>query len=179
MNTTIEVIMRHMGAPKPRLSWSKAASFSGNGSNLPHSPAQEEARRTKNILFLQSSPIGSDSYSQRIGDFVLNKLKAQYRRTNFVVRDLSEVFPPHINRDFITAASTQLEEQTPEQKKVLGLSDELIRELVNAEIVVIALPVYNIGIPSTLRAWIGHVVRKGRTFMRQAPEQQQNQGARV
>src|SRR5947209_13851124 len=117
MSRTIEAIMRHVGPPKPGLSWSKPASLSTNGSNGSDSGLEGDARRTKNILFLQSSPLGSDSYSQRIADSVLNELKAQYRHTNFVLRDLSETPPPHINRQFITAASSQLEQHTPEQKK--------------------------------------------------------------
>lgn len=164
MNRTIEVIMRHMGPSEPRLSWNKPASVPANGSNGSGPRSENGARETKNILFLQSSPLGSDSYSQRIADSVLNELKAQYRRTKFVLRDLSEDSPPHINRESITAASSQLQEQTAEQKKTLALSDELTSELINADIIVIAVPIYNFGIPSTLKAWIDHVVRRGRTF---------------
>jgi FMN-dependent NADH-azoreductase len=164
MSRTIEAIVRHMTPPKPQLSWSKPASLSANGSNGSDKHLESDARITKNILFLQSSPLGSDSYSQRIADSVLNELKAQDRRANFVLRDLSEDSPPHINRAFIPAASTQPEEQTGEQKNLLGLSDTLVGELVDADIIVIAVPVYNFGIPSTLKAWIDHVVRRGRTF---------------
>ena len=163
MNRTIAAIMRHMGPPEPQLSWSKPASLSPNGSNGSDKHLEGEARTTKNVLFLQSSPLGADSYSQRIADSVLNELKAQYQRTKFVLRDLSETPPPHINRQFITASS-QLEQQTPDQRTTLALSDALIDELVNAEIIVIAVPVYNFAIPSTLKAWIDHVVRMGRTF---------------
>jgi FMN-dependent NADH-azoreductase len=46
----------------------------------------------------------------------------------------------------------------------LALSDALIRELVTADIIVLADPMYNFGIPSTLNAWIDHVVRAGSTF---------------
>ena len=151
MNRTIAAIMRHMGPPEPQLSWSKPASLSANGSNGSDKHLEGEARTTKNVLFLQSSPLGADSYSQRIADSVLNELKAQYQRTKFVLRDLSETPPPHINREFITA-SIQLEQQTPDQRTTLALSDALIDELVNAEIIVIAVPVYNFAIPSTLKA---------------------------
>jgi FMN-dependent NADH-azoreductase len=164
MNRTIEAIMRHMAAPKPQVSWNTPTFLFAHGSNGSDSRREDDSLRTKNILFLQSSPLGSDSYSQRIADSVLNDLRAQYRRTSFVLRDLSEEAPPHINREFIPAASSQLDEQTAEQKNLLSLSDALIGELVNAEIIVMAVPVYNFGIPSTLRAWIDHVVRRGRTF---------------
>jgi FMN-dependent NADH-azoreductase len=152
-----------MGPPDPRTSWNKPASVSANGSNGSGPRSESGARETKNVLFLQSSPLGSDSYSQRIADSVLNDLKTQYPCTEFV-RDLSEDPPPHINREFVTAASTQLEQQTAQQKKTLTRSDALIDELIHAEIVVIAVPVYNFGISSVLKAWIDNVVRPQRTF---------------
>ena len=44
------------------------------------------------------------------------------------------------------------------------LSDELIRELESSDIVVIGTPMHNLMVPSTLKAWIDHVVRARRTF---------------
>ena len=45
------------------------------------------------------------------------------------------------------------------------MSDALIGELVTADVIVLAVPMHNFGIPSTLKAWIDHVVRAGRTFI--------------
>jgi FMN-dependent NADH-azoreductase len=44
------------------------------------------------------------------------------------------------------------------------LSDDLIAELEAADTVVFAVPMYNFSIPSTLKSWIDHVARAGRTF---------------
>jgi len=46
----------------------------------------------------------------------------------------------------------------------VALSDLLIAELSAADVLVLAVPMYNFGLPSTLKAWIDHVVRAGRTF---------------
>jgi FMN-dependent NADH-azoreductase len=50
------------------------------------------------------------------------------------------------------------------QKQAVALSDELIAELEVADTIVLAVPMYNFSIPSTLKAWIDHVARRGRTF---------------
>ena len=54
---------------------------------------------------------------------------------------------------------------TAAQIGALTLSDALIGELVTADVIVLAVPMHNFGIPSTLKAWIDHVVRAGRTFI--------------
>jgi FMN-dependent NADH-azoreductase len=46
----------------------------------------------------------------------------------------------------------------------LGTSDELVNELLTADELVLVAPIYNLGIPATLKAWIDQVVRGGRTF---------------
>jgi FMN-dependent NADH-azoreductase len=44
------------------------------------------------------------------------------------------------------------------------LSDTLVDELVAADIVVLAVPMHNFGLPAALKSWIDHIVRAGRTF---------------
>ena len=46
----------------------------------------------------------------------------------------------------------------------MGESDRLVDELVGADLIVIGVPMYNFGMPSTLKAWIDNIVRVGRTF---------------
>jgi FMN-dependent NADH-azoreductase len=118
----------------------------------------------KNILLIQSSPRGSESTSRKVADHIVDELKARFSRTRVVVRDLSEDPPPHLGSAFISALSAKPEELTAGQSDALALSDALIEELVIADIVVLAVPMHNFGIPSTLKAWIDYVVRAGRTF---------------
>lgn len=56
------------------------------------------------------------------------------------------------------------EERTPEQQAVAGFSDALIDELKAADVIVLGLPMYNFGVPSTLKAYFDHVARAGATF---------------
>jgi FMN-dependent NADH-azoreductase len=54
---------------------------------------------------------------------------------------------------------------TPEQKKVLQLSDALVEELLEADTIVIGAPMHNFAIPAPLKAWIDQVVRVGKTVL--------------
>ena len=67
-------------------------------------------------------------------------------------------------RFFIEPLSAPIAERTPEQQAYAGQSDALIEELRQADTIVLALPMYNFGVPSTLKAWFDHVARAGMTF---------------
>jgi FMN-dependent NADH-azoreductase len=118
----------------------------------------------KNILLIQSSPRALESHSQKVAQFVVGDLKERHPGANVVVRDLAQNPPPHVGESFVGGLSAGLEQRTPEQTKALALSDVLIDELSAADIIVFAVPMHNFGPPSTLKAWIDHVVRAGRTF---------------
>lgn len=47
---------------------------------------------------------------------------------------------------------------------MVDFSDALIAELRQADTVVIGLPMYNFGVPSTLKAYFDHIARSGVTF---------------
>ncbi len=116
------------------------------------------------ILFVTSSPRGSDSYSNRVAARVLDELKQAHPGAKIVVRDVARVPLPHVDEDFVAAIGTGEGPKTPRQQAILARSDALVDELLEADFVVIAAPMYNFGIPSTLKAWIDHVARAGRTF---------------
>ena len=71
---------------------------------------------------------------------------------------------PHLDGETAAAFATPESQRTDRQKHLLALSDSLITELEKADTVVLAVPMYNFSIPSTLKAWIDHVARAGRTF---------------
>jgi FMN-dependent NADH-azoreductase len=118
----------------------------------------------KNILLIQSSPRGNDSYSHQAARSIVNELQARNPGAKVVVRNLGENPPPHVGLPFITGMYAAPEQRTPEQTKALALSDTLIDELFAADTIVIAAPMHNFAPPSTLKAWIDHVARAGRTF---------------
>lgn len=79
--------------------------------------------------------------------------------------DLAENPPPHINASFIEAMYTPSEQRTEAQKKHLELSDLFIAQLKSASHLIIDTPMYNFSIPSTLKAYLDHIVRVGETFL--------------
>jgi FMN-dependent NADH-azoreductase len=59
---------------------------------------------------------------------------------------------------------TQPAEMTPELRAATALSDELIGEILAADELLIATPMYNFTVPAALKAWIDQIVRIGKTF---------------
>src|SRR6266404_9601545 len=126
----------------------------------------------KNILYIQSSPRGSESFSQKVAQSIVDELTESYPDANVAVRNLAQNPPPHVSEAFVGGISTGPEQRTPEQAAALALSDVLIDELTAADVIVFAVPMHNFGPPSTLKAWIDHVVRVGRTvsYSQKGPE---------
>ena len=118
----------------------------------------------KNILLIESSPRGNDSYSHQAARSIVNELLARNPGGKVVERNLGENPPPHVGLPFITGMYAPPEHRTAEQVKALVLSDTLIDEVFSADTIVVAVPMHNFAPPSTLKAWIDHVARAGRTF---------------
>ena len=118
----------------------------------------------KNILLIEASPRGSESLSHQAARSIVNELQTRHPGAKLVVRDLGQNPPPHVGMPFITGMYAPPEHRTPEQAKAIALSDALIDELFAADTIVIAVPMHNFAPPSTLKAWIDHVARAGRTF---------------
>jgi FMN-dependent NADH-azoreductase len=117
-----------------------------------------------NILFISSSPRGSASYSNRVAANVLENLRRVHPDASVTTHDLSRDPPPHIDADFAAALAASADKRTEFQRAAIARSDAFIEELLNADIVVIAVAMINFAIPSTLKAWVDHVTRSGRTF---------------
>lgn len=118
----------------------------------------------KNVLLVLSSPRGWKSYSHQFANHVLDYLKARHPGAKVVVRDVAKQPVPHVDEAFVTGRALPSDQRSPAEAKALELSDALVDELAAADVVVFAIPMYNFGLPSSLKAWIDHVVRPGRTF---------------
>jgi len=116
------------------------------------------------VLLLTSSPRGLQSYSDRIARRIVDDLKIQNPGTQVVVRDLAREPLPHAGDAFATSRALPPDQRDHAASRALALSDALVDELAVADVLVIAAPMHNFGIPSALKAWIDHIVRPGRTF---------------
>lgn len=118
----------------------------------------------KNILLIESSPRGNDSYSNQAARSIVNELQVRNPGAEVVERDLAANPPPHVGAAFIGGMYAAPEQRTPDQARAVALSDGLIDEVFAADTIVIAAPMHNFGPPSTLKSWIDHVARAGKTF---------------
>jgi FMN-dependent NADH-azoreductase len=55
-------------------------------------------------------------------------------------------------------------DQSEHHKKMFELSDTLVRELKDSDVIIISAPIYNYGPPATLKAWSDLAARVGETF---------------
>lgn len=117
-----------------------------------------------NILFVTSSPRGNASYSNQIANQVIEKLREADPAAHLIVRDLTQNPLPHIDDDFVTATRGPNGPQNDKQRELLATSNALVDELFAADTVVIAAPMINFSVASTLKSWIDYVARAGRTF---------------
>jgi FMN-dependent NADH-azoreductase len=116
------------------------------------------------ILLVTSSPRGNASYSKQIAESVVADLRKKDPNAKLIVRDLAQAPLPHIDDDFVAATRGPDGPQTQRQRAILAISDALIDELLAADIVVIAAPMINFSVSSTLKSWFDYIARAGRTF---------------
>jgi len=118
----------------------------------------------KKILHIISSPRNGASFSIQLGNAIIEKIQAAHpgstvKEFNLVARQF-----PHLEEAHLASFFTPPESRTPENQEAVRHSDEAIREILDADILVIGVPLYNFGIPSSLKAWLDHIVRSGVTF---------------
>jgi FMN-dependent NADH-azoreductase len=117
-----------------------------------------------NILFVTSSPRRPGSYSNQVASALVEKLEAATPGAIVTVRDLAKEPLPHVDDEFVAAIRGPAGPQTDGQREIARRSDALVEELLAADTVVIAAPMINFTIPTTLKSWIDYVARAGRTF---------------
>lgn len=113
----------------------------------------------KTILRIDSSGRKEGSTSRALTSALIEK----YPEANVIERDVSAGYPM-VDTDWMNANFTDESERSDEQKATLGLSDSLIAELEQADIIIIGSPVYNFAIPAALKSWVDMIARARKTF---------------
>ena len=116
------------------------------------------------LLVVETSPRGDYSISRNLTQRFVAAWRKAHTDGQVIDRDLIQTNLPFVNAPWLQAYFTPAEQHSPEMKEVLRLSDELVAEVLAADHLVIATPVYNYNVPAALKAWIDHIVRKGLTL---------------
>jgi len=116
------------------------------------------------LLVIESSPRGGQSISRGLTAIFVEQWRERNPDGRVVERDLMESDLPFVTLPWLSAYFTPQELHTPEMQDIIKLSDTLVDELLTADHIVIGTPVYNYNVPAVLKAYIDHIVRKGKTL---------------
>ncbi|HKU71040.1 MAG TPA: NAD(P)H-dependent oxidoreductase [Burkholderiales bacterium] len=118
----------------------------------------------KTLLQLKTSLFSNGGESSRLADAFVDTRKIVEPGLRVVTRDLAKDPVPHLTGEGFQGFIAKPEARTPGQAKIVAYSDSLIDEFRRADTIVIGLPMYNFGVPSTLKAYFDHIARAGVTF---------------
>lgn len=115
-----------------------------------------------NLLIINSSANTGESVSRILIDEAVDQVLKAAPGTKVVRRDLGTDPVPHLTT--ANLAGVRGVPATPEEHATRAISDELVAELRTADTIVIAAPMYNFSVPTSLRSWFDFVLRAGETF---------------
>lgn len=117
-----------------------------------------------NVLQINSSVRGKASHSTRLANRIVQRLRDANPDAKLTVRDLGSNPHPVLDEAALGAIFTPASQRTPEQAARAALDDALIAEIQAADVVVVGVPMYNFGVPASLKNWIDAISKAGVTF---------------
>ena len=114
------------------------------------------------VLIIDSAATGDASVSRKLTAEFAERLAEREPGARIVRRDIGASPIPHLTAE--TVGAIRGAATTDAERETLALSDALIGELNDADLIVLGAPMYNFGMSSTLKAWFDHVLRSGVTF---------------
>jgi len=119
---------------------------------------------TQTLLQIKASVFSDHGNSTKLANDFVAQWQKNHPGGRVIVRDLGTNPLPHLTAERVQAFFTPAEQRSAEQHAHAAASQELIDELKAADVVVLGLPLYNFGVPSTLKAYFDHLARAGITF---------------
>ena len=116
------------------------------------------------VLIIESSARQQDSFSRQLTQQFIQQWHEAHSGDTITVRDLAVSPVPHLDANLLGGWMKPEAQRSAEEQASLQRSNELTDELLAADVLVMAAPMYNFAIPSTLKAWLDHVLRAGVTF---------------
>jgi len=118
----------------------------------------------KKLLQINASLFSGNGQSSRMSDQFVAAWREAHPDGQVTLRDLGTDPVPHLTAQRFGALISKPEERSAEQQVVVDFSDTLIDEIRNADVIALGLPMYNFGVPSSLKAYFDHIARAGVTF---------------
>jgi len=116
------------------------------------------------VLIIESSARQQDSVSRQLTQTFISQWQTAHPNDQITVRDLAVNPVPHLDINLLGGWMKPAEQRSDIEQASLERSNQLTDELLAADVLVMAAPMYNFAIPSTLKAWLDHVLRAGVTF---------------
>jgi FMN-dependent NADH-azoreductase len=117
-----------------------------------------------NLLHIDSSILGDHSVSRKVSAAAVASLVAANPGAKVTYRDLDAAPAPHQSGALMAARGLDPAARSADQARDVADADAVLDEFLAADVVVIGVPMYNFGIPSTLKSWIDHLAVAGKTF---------------
>ncbi|NVE94209.1 FMN-dependent NADH-azoreductase [Altererythrobacter lutimaris] len=115
------------------------------------------------VLHITASIRSEESVSRNLSSTIVDGLRDKFG-ADVITRNLSANDLPYVSAERFAANGTPPAERTAEQQQLAAIADELIEELQRADTIVMGIPIYNFGVPATVKAWADLVARAGTTF---------------
>lgn len=117
-----------------------------------------------NILQINASARREGANSTRVASSIVARLQSTHPAAKLTLRDLAVTPQPVLDEAALGALFTPADQRTPEQAARVALDDALIAEVQAADVIVLGVPMYNLGVPVQLKTWIDAIARAGVTF---------------
>ena len=118
----------------------------------------------QNILFVNSSARGDHSESKQLAEAILKRITDGSPDAKVTRLDVATDLPPAVDMNWIMGAYTPPESHDEGARAAMAKSDEYVNQLLAADTLVLAVPMYNFNVPASFKLWLDQIVRIGRTF---------------
>jgi FMN-dependent NADH-azoreductase len=115
------------------------------------------------LLHLDASILGANSVSRTVSAAIAERFTHDIPDLEVVYRDLAAGPLPHLSGAHLAGRAPGAE-NAPELQADIDASDAALNEFLAADIVVIGAPMYNLTLPTQLKAWIDRILIAGKTF---------------
>lgn len=118
----------------------------------------------KTVLHINSSARIERSHTRYLSTLFVREWRCLRPEDRVISREIGTEPPPPVSESWIASAFTPPHDRTVAMREALRLSDTLVDELVQADMIVLGAPMYNFGMPAQLKAYVDQIIRVGRTF---------------